>query len=613
MNMAREMARPSSSSRCASAFSAARGAVRLQCQGVTGVAGEALATLIPVPVTVRRQTKRLERPIDALGRLVTARVFEAWLLTRAKTAKYLLWLNRSDDEPVQYRPGDHRIGRALLRPTILGFVAAIAIFAGASQPNSPFTLKSVPGAWWFGIPTAPTSGISPPPGQGLFLGVIAVWAGIMLFLRAWYDIVMLCVRVRGIPYQRLVPVFIAWVLPLMVVAPLFSRDAYSYVAQGELMAHHLNPYVYGPKVLGVSTQFTRLTDPLWQQVTSPYGPMFLTFADWIVRMLGTSPLAAVEGMRGLALIGTLLFAFSLPDIARSYGRDRATAFAIAALNPLVLLHLVAGAHNDALMLGLLAFGYALHRRGYHFAAVVFCAFAALVKVPAALGAVYVGWEWAGSDAPIPARIRSLLKAGVISLVTMVVISSALGLGWGWIAGLSNPDTVRSWMDPATGIALLVAHLVGSVGLGDHSHLILTIFRGSALAAAAGLSLWLLWNSQRIGELRALGFTLVAFVVLSPVVQPWYAAWGCVMLAPIAERRMRRLLMVFSGVCCFLQLPGGSILLREVTKANPVLVGLTCAVLCFILAVLVAPRFRHRIHHLIGERGPVPAGAEDQLG
>lgn len=568
--------------------------------------------IVPILIGVTRTVEVIAH--SRLGQRL-ARCFRAVRLRSSQLIGALIVrLNRSDGVHVEYESGSAQFRRALMRPTILGFIASCAILAGASQPNSPFTLKSVPGAWWFGIPTPPASGVAPPPGQGLFLGVVAVYAGMLLLLRAWYDIVMLCIRVRNIPYTRLLPVFAAWVVPLLIVAPLFSRDAYSYVAQGELMAHHLNPYVYGPKVLGVSTQFTRLTDPLWQQVTSPYGPMFLTLAGWIVDLSGHSPLAAVEGMRMLALFGTVLFALCVPVIARSYHRDGATALAVAALNPLVLLHLVAGAHNDALMLGLLAFGYALHRKGYHVAGIVCCAFASLVKVPAILGAVYIGWDWIGSNASPRERIKPLLSAGAISVVTMTAVSEALGLGWGWISGLSNPDTVRSWLDPATGIALFLGRLVGSVGLGDHTHVLLTICRGSALVLAVVIGLWLLWNSQRIGSLKALGYTLLVFVVLSPVVQPWYAAWGFVMLAPIAQRRMRRVLMLFSGVSCFLQLPGGSVLVNEITIANPILVAVACAALVALAALLVAPRFRNRADPLLAEHNPtmVLPQSEDQL-
>jgi len=54
--------------------------------------------------------------------------------------------------------------------------------------------------------------------------------------------------------RRLVPVFIAWTLPLLIVAPLFSNDAYSYAAQGELMSHTSTPTSTGP-ALSTGTTF----------------------------------------------------------------------------------------------------------------------------------------------------------------------------------------------------------------------------------------------------------------------------------------------------------------------------------------------------------------------
>ena len=47
-------------------------------------------------------------------------------------------------------------------------------------------------------------------------------------------------------------VFALWIVPLLIIAPLFSRDVYSYVAQGEMMSHHISPYHYGPGVLGAA-------------------------------------------------------------------------------------------------------------------------------------------------------------------------------------------------------------------------------------------------------------------------------------------------------------------------------------------------------------------------
>ena len=53
------------------------------------------------------------------------------------------------------------------------------------------------------------------------------------------------------PIRPLAYMLALWILPLLVVAPLFSRDVFSYAAQGEMMSHHINPYHYGPGTLGL--------------------------------------------------------------------------------------------------------------------------------------------------------------------------------------------------------------------------------------------------------------------------------------------------------------------------------------------------------------------------
>jgi hypothetical protein len=489
---------------------------------------------------------------------------------------------------VPYEPGVTKLGWSLARPALMGFVATTAIFLGATQQNSPFTSK-IAGSWYWGIPPpAVVQGYTPAPGQWLFLGVVAVYGGMALLLRAWWDIIKLTSGRPGIPVARLWPVFAAWVLPLLLVAPLFSKDVYSYAAQGEMMSHGLNPYQYGTGVLG-ATPFTRLVDHLWINNTSPYGPLFLVIDGWIVVIAHHNLLLSVVGLRFLALAGVVLFAVAIPSIARSFHRDPAVAFVLAALNPLVLLHLIAGAHNDALMLGFLAVGYALARRGRPVVGIVVCGFAAAVKIPALLGAVYIGWEWLGTGRSVRERVRPEATALLIALATMICISEAASLGWGWIGGLTNPDTVRSWLDPATGVALVAAHLVTALGFGNHVHVILTVVRGSAACLAGLIGLWLLLHSERIGSLQALGWSLFAVVVLGPVVQLWYLSWAFVFLAPVAVGLARKVLIGVSGIACFLGLTGGRVFINEISSANSVLVAFACATLVGIGVFLLRPK------------------------
>ena len=90
---------------------------------------------------------------------------------------------------------------------------------------------------------------------------------------------------------------------------------------------------------------------------------------------------------------------------------------------------------------------------------------------------------------------------------------------------ATPGTVRSWAAPATGVGMGLAGLLHVVGLGVSQASIISVTRVLGLGLAVGLGIWLLKESDRIGQLTALGLTLLAFVILSPVVQPWYLTWG----------------------------------------------------------------------------------------
>ena len=71
-----------------------------------------------------------------------------------------------------------------------------------------------------------------------------------------------------------------WCAPLLFTAPLFSQDAYSYLAQGALVHLGLDPYRDAPAVLAQHGQAHVLNavSPFWRHTTAPYGPLFL----WIV-------------------------------------------------------------------------------------------------------------------------------------------------------------------------------------------------------------------------------------------------------------------------------------------------------------------------------------------
>jgi len=467
----------------------------------------------------------------------------------------------------------------LRRPALLGLVAIIAIIIGASQPTSPFALKTT-GAWFFGLPGPGAST------GGLLLGMVTVYGGMLLLVKVWYDLARQLARRPGVRVRSLAIVGAIWILPLLLAPPLFSRDVYSYAAQGEMISHHISPYLYGPNVLGASP-YNASVDPFWGNSPAPYGPLFLGLDGGLVNLVGHRVLATVVGLRLMAVAGVGLVAWFIPRLARAYGRDPAQAFLLAVLNPVTLLHLVGGAHNDALMIGLLVAGVTLAKEGRPLVGIILCSLATAVKVPAAVGVVYIGWEWIGSHVSWRERVRPVVTAAIASVAVMAGLSAITGLGWGWLWALGTPGTVRSVMAPVTDIGELAGALVHLAGLGISGTTVLTVVRVLGLAGAAGIGLLMLWNSERLGSLKAMAITLLAFVWLAPVVQAWYVAWGLVLLAPVAAGRLRSLLIALAVGVTLFETQGGAPLLDGLHHSSTAALLLAAVVLAIIPGTPVA--------------------------
>ncbi len=483
-------------------------------------------------------------------------------------------------DQIPSQEGQVRPRGLVLRPALLGFVAMVAIAIGASLPSSPFKLE-MPGVWFFGVPRTDVAST-----WAVYFTLAAVYGGLLLLMRVWWGMTRLYSRCPGVPIKRMMWVFALWALPMLVIAPLFSRDVYSYAAQGEMVSHHMSPYLYGPAQLG-NNSYTAPVDPLWANAPAPYGPLFLQIDAIFARITFHNELATIVLLRLLALVGVLLIAACVPRLARLYHRDGAELFTLMILNPVTLLHLIGGAHNDALMLGLLVAGLTAAKEKRFIAGIVLCALATAIKAPAAFGILYVGWSWLGPQASVRDRIRPMVTAGLLGAGVLGFFSYVSGLGWGWVTILGTPGAVRSWTAPTTSLALAfagIAHFVHiSVGLGGV--LSVTRFFGLLVAGVAGV--WLLLNSDRIGTLKALGITLLLLVALGPVVQPWYLSWGLILLAPVALGRLRSLIIGLSMVTAFIELPGGTDLVHSLIHGDPLEIVLTLLWILFVLTVPLA--------------------------
>lgn len=475
----------------------------------------------------------------------------------------------------RFEPGPFEGWSFLWQPALLGFVAMVLILLGGSFTNSPFKLD-LSHTWFFGEPSV--GAVGTPSLTRLILAIVLMYGGLLLLMRVWLRLAEVLKLHPGASIKTLWWMLLIWATPMIVAPPLFSRDVFSYAAQGEMTAHQLSPYILGPFSLG-STPYLTPVDPLWWNTPAPYGPFFLWMDGTIDRITGHHELATVVGLRLLEVFAVAMIGYGVTLLARGMGRDPGEAFVLSALNPLVLLTLIGGAHNDAIMAAFLVVGCALAVRRHPVWGLLFISCATAIKAPAALGLAFVAWNWLGPDVAIRKRIKPIAIASVVAAATLCFWTLMAGFGFGWVNNLLSNGTVRSWAAPATGIGMALTNTIHAVGI--HSITltsVLSITRFCGLMTAVAFTIWLLWNSEHRGWVRSLGLALILFVELGPVVQPWYLAWGLILLAASYEGREHFWLLALSITGPFIGLPGGRALLSGLVHSNPLLIAVAVAIM-----------------------------------
>ncbi|MHB2029698.1 MAG: polyprenol phosphomannose-dependent alpha 1,6 mannosyltransferase MptB, partial [Acidimicrobiales bacterium] len=326
----------------------------------------------------------------------------------------------------RFSPGPFEGWSFLWQPAILGFLALSAILAGASFTNSPFKLNMT-GTWFFGEPAPSQSGT--PSEVKYIVSVVLVYGGLLLLMRVWLRLAEVMKLHAGVALKNLWWMLALWSTPMIVAPPLFSRDVFSYAAQGEMTAHNISPYLYGPFTLG-SSPYVNPVDPLWGNAPAPYGPLFLYIDGLIDKVTRPNLMWTVAGLRLLEVLAVILFGYGVTMLARGLGRDPGEAFVLAAMNPLVLLTLIGGAHNDAIMTGFLVVGLGLAVQRHPVWALFFVSVATAIKAPAAIGLAFVAWNWLGPEVKLKQRVRPFVIGGIIAAAVLGVTTLMAGFGVG---------------------------------------------------------------------------------------------------------------------------------------------------------------------------------------
>jgi len=334
------------------------------------------------------------------------------------------------------------------------------------------------------------------------------WTGLALVLVASAAWAALVTTERVDRRPRLVLAAISVVLLVAVaVPPLLSRDLWSYAMYGRTLAvHHVSPFVHPPSDFAHDAFLAHVATG-WRTKPSVYGPLFTGVSALFMHAAGDSSLQARLAFQSLAAAGVLA---ALAIVWRETRSARALAF--VGLNPAIVIAVVNGGHNDALVgLAVLA-GAVLALRNRWSAAGFVLGIGLLVKASTGLGLIgIVAWSF-HRDRRGAARLLAIAAATTIVgylPAGVVAVRDATHAGHG--------NTRSSPWDPITTLT--------HIDLGIVLVLVVLLAGGAAY----------LRRDRPRPAAPALA-SAAAYLMAGAYVLPWYSVWALPLAA--LERRSR---------------------------------------------------------------------------
>lgn len=373
-------------------------------------------------------------------------------------------------------------------------------------------------------------------GHGRGLLNIALTAGLVLLVLGWVAVGRYVLADRTEPGVRDRCEFARASLwsataPLLLAAPLMSRDIYSYLMQGAMVRDGFDPYSEGaainpgPYLLEVSHD--------WRNTTTPYGPLHLWIGNGVTSFVGDNVMAGIICYKFISLAGFAAIAWAVPKIARFLGGDPAVALWLGVANPVMLIHMVGGMHNEAVMVGLVSLGLVacLSRRFLLGTALV--GVAVSLKATAAVTLPFIVWmalhRYAPEGSRPARRVGVFFTAGfavvATAVATVAAVTLASGTSWGWLAEISGNSKV---VNPLSAATLAAEAITPFLQLFDEAFPYNTVLGttrtiSSVLMLAGLVAVW--WIFRKTDRRNVMGMALAYMVafVFNAVSLPWYFA------------------------------------------------------------------------------------------
>lgn len=362
---------------------------------------------------------------------------------------------------------------------------------------------------------------------------LALWACFLLYLAV-------VIYSRFLPRRATLAVVITVTIAFALAPPLLSQDVFSYISYERIwVLEGLNPYLHAPSVVPTDTAFTYVG---WPDATSAYGPLF-TFLTFPTAYLGVA--GALWTIKAVAAVSLLLTLYFTTRSCKLTSRDWFRPVLLIGLNPLVLVHVVGGGHNDALLAMLMSFSVwaVLSNRGL--AGGIAAAASFSVKASAAL---LIPFLLAGSKKSLKFAVALVLSLLFVAVASYVAFGSDI-IDSFVLVGENQART--SFYSLPNQSSRLIAALTGV-----ESGQILSEVRAIYLFFFAATLVLLLLRvlTRRMDWVTGAGWAYFALLCATAWLLPWYIIWLLPLAALSGCKRLEIATLTLSAYMLMIRLP-----------------------------------------------------------
>lgn len=365
--------------------------------------------------------------------------------------------------------------------------------------------------------------------------VVIMWIGVLLLMLSWIVVGGHILRHgRSLTTKMMA----AWIAPLFFAGPIMSRDLYSYLMQGTLARDGINAYEHGAAANPGPLLFEVSAD--WRNTTTPYGPLHLWMGEIITSVTGDNITAGMFAYKILSIASVLVMAWAVAKLARHFGRRASVAVWLGVLNPLSIIHLIGGMHNENLMMALVLVGVLLGLKMKPWlgllAGSALIAIAVAMKATAFIALPFLVWitvARAAGRAPgglfreTIKRLLTLVGAGIAALgitgAVVALITALSGQTWGWIAEMTGNSKVINPLALPSFIASSITPLWTTFDSDITFNVVVNAVRPfSTILMLLGLVVvWWIYRHDELATIKGATLAYMVTCVFNSVTLPWY--------------------------------------------------------------------------------------------